>query len=244
MGFELSSDTIAKLKARACDAERRTGTSEMETGSTSIGDMLAGIPKSNDPAVREYLEGMNTPFAGMISNLATGDGKQSGGLLGALGAVLGGKQMFATGPGGTIAMEPKSAPSEAPPPASEAQVAAAEAALGFALPAGLRQFYVDVADGGIGPGDGIYSLTELAAKWREMTSEPVGPRGQKWPARLIPIHGDRWDLTCIDRDSGALIYFDVEEVDYGGWKACFKPEAESLDAWLEQWLGKERAQQP
>jgi hypothetical protein len=241
MGFELSSETIARLKARAGDVERRTGTSAMEAGSTGIGDMLAGIPKSNDPAVREYLEGMNSPFAGMISNLATGDGSQAGGLMGALGAMLGGKQVFAMGPGGPIAMGPKSEPREASPPASEAAVAAAEAALGFALPEGLRQFYRDVADGGVGPGDGIFSLHALAAKWREMTEEPAGPRGQKWPANLIPIHGERWDLTCIDRDSGALIYFDPEEIDYGGWKASFKPEAESLDAWLDQWLDKDGA---
>jgi hypothetical protein len=238
MGFELSSETIARLKERAGDAERRCDTSEMEATSPGIADMMAGMPKSDDPAVREYLEGMNTPFAGMISNLVTGGGGQARGLFGALGSLLGGKQLFASMCGQTFAMGPKRAPRKAPAPASEAEVAAAEAKLGFALPADLRQLYLAVANGGVGPEDGLYSLKQLLRKWREMTHEPVGPRGQKWPARLLPIHGDSWDLTCIDRESGKLVYFDLEEIDYGGWKACFKEEAESLDAWLGQWLAR------
>jgi hypothetical protein len=172
----------------------------------------------------------------MISNMVAGDGREAGGLLGALASMLGGKQMFTSMGGQNFAMGPKRAPRKAPAPASEAEVAAAEAKLGFALLEGLRQFYREVANGGIGPEDGLYSLRALLAKWREMNDEPVGPRGQKWPTKLLPILGDRWDLTCIDRESGKLVYFDVEEVDYGGWKACFKEEAESLDAWFGKWL--------
>jgi hypothetical protein len=238
MGFELSSETIARLKERAGNAERRSDTSELEATSPGIADMMAAVPKTDDPAVREYLKGMNTPFAGMISNLVTSDGGKAGGLLGALGSLLGGKQMFASMGGQTFAMGPRRRPRKAPAPASEADVAATETKLGFSLPDDLRQFYLNVANGAVGPEDGLYSLKELLAKWREMTKEPVGPRRQKWPAKLIPIHGDRWDLTCIDRESGKLIYFDFEEVDYGGWKACFKEEAESLDAWLGKWIAK------
>jgi hypothetical protein len=238
VGFELSRETIARLKERAGNAERRSDVSDMEANSPGMEDMLASMPKSDDPAVREYLEGMNTPLAGMIGNMVTGDGSKAGGLFGALGSLLGGKQMFASMGGETFAMGPKRAPTKAPAPATEAEVAAAEAKLGFALPDGLRRFYLDVADGGVGPEDGLYSLKQLLAKWREMTDEPVGPRGQKWPSKLLPVHGDDWDLTCIDRETGALVYFDVEEVDYGGWKACFKQEEECLEAWLGKWLAK------
>jgi hypothetical protein len=239
MGIELSRETIAALKERAGRADRRSDSSEMEANSQGIDEMLASTPKSDDPAVREYLEGMNTPFAGMIANVVTGDGSEAKGFLGTIGSLLGGKQMFAMGPGGeTFSFGPKRAPTKAPPPASEAEVAAAEAKLGFRLPEELRQFYLEVANGGVGPGDGLYSLKELLAKWREMTDEPVGPRGQKWPRKLLPVHGDDWDLTCIDCDSGGLVYFDVEEVDYGGWKACFKDEEQSLESWLGKWLAK------
>jgi hypothetical protein len=211
--------------------------------------MLDSIPKSDDPAVREYMQGMNTPFAGMIGNLVGGDGGQAKGLFGALGRMLGGGQMSMNMGGQTVSLGKKRAPTNAPPPASEAQVAAAEAELGFALPGDLRLFYVAVADGGVGPGDGLYSLEQLLSKWREFTHEPIGPQGQHWPANLLPIHGDGWDVISLDRDSGRLIAWDLEEIDDDeeadpdnpNWAASFAHEAESLEAWLEKWLAKPSA---
>ena len=241
---QLSGKLLAKLKDRAGNAERSSDDNEMAANSQSMDEMLAGMPKSDDPLVREYLEGMNTPFAGMISNLVTGDGSQAKGMFGALGRMLGGKQMFGmigpslAGPGGMFSVGGSGKPKPAPKPCSEAEVADAEARLGFALPAPLRQYYLEVANGGVGPGGGLYSLKQLLKKWREFTHEPIGPRGQKWPAKLLPIHGDEWDVVAIDRDSGQLIYWDVEEIDYGGWKKSFVPHADSLEAWLDQWLGQ------
>lgn len=46
----------------------------------------------------------------------------------------------------------------ASPPASPAAVARAEAALGFALPTTLRAIYLDVANGGFGPGYGVMGV--------------------------------------------------------------------------------------
>jgi hypothetical protein len=222
----------------------------MSAGSVSLGDALAGVGPGPDrseehrAAVDEYLSGMNTPFAGMIANLARGDGRQAGGLLAALGSLTGGRQVLAmSGDLGMVSMG-HSVPGEpAPPPAQEHAVAAAEAALGFPLPPALRQFYVEVADGGVGPGDGIYGLAELVAKHREMTDEPVGPQGQPWPAQLIPIQGADWELVAVDRESGRLVFWDLEELDDDDelppdqptWAASFVPEADSLEAWLTGW---------
>jgi hypothetical protein len=252
MADQLSSGLLARLQERAGSPERRSDTSEMAANSTGFDQMLDGMPTSSDPAVREYLEGMNTPFAGMIGNLVTGDGSQAKGLFGTLGKLLGGKPTFGMmgpgigGPGGVFAMGGARKPRPAPRPCTEAEVAAAEAELGFVLPGDLRTFYVEVANGGVGPDDGIYSLKQLTAKWREFTKEPIGPRGQKWPARLLPISGDEWDVVSIDRDSGELIYWDLEEIDYGGWNKSFVHHADSLEAWLDTWLGrpsmKERAE--
>lgn len=238
MAERLTADVVARLKARAQDPSGRSDIGGLEAGSVREDEMIDGSLKSDDPAVREYLEGMNTPFAGMISNMVTGDGRPAKGLFGMLGRVLGTKQMFASMGGQTIAFGRKSDPRPAPPPCSEAEVAAAEVELGFALPPALRQFYLEVANGGVGPGGGLYSLNELRAKWREFTTEPIGPRGQKWPAKLLPIHGEEWDVICINRDSGELIQWDVEEIDYGGWKKSFVPHADGLEAWLGAWLGK------
>lgn len=244
MADQLSAGLLARLKDRAGNAERRSDDNEMAANSQTMDEMLESVPTSDDPAVREYLEGMNTPFAGMIANMVAGDGRQAKGFLGAIGGLLGGKQVFGmmgpsiAGPGGVFSMGESRKPKPAPKPCTEAEIADAEAKLGFALPAQLRQYYLEIANGGVGPGGGLYSLKELLKKWSEFTNEPIGPRGQKWPANLLPIHGDDWDVVCIDRDSGALIYWDVEEIDYGGWKKSFVPHADSLEAWLDKWLGQ------
>jgi len=249
MARELSSAIIDRLRERAGHADRRTDLSELEASSSSAGEVLGAVPKSDDPAVREYLEGMNTPFAGMISNLVTGDGGQAKGLFATLGRMLGGKQMFMSVGGEAVSLGAKRAQAKAPPPASEEQVAAAESQFGFALPAPLRQFYRQVADGGVGPGDGIYSLKQLAAKWREFTKEPIGPQGQEWPSNLLPIHGEEWDVVSIERDSGRLVYWDLEDIEDDdeadpanpSWSASFVPEADSLESWLEKWLSRPSA---
>ena len=125
-----------------------------------------------------------------------------------------------------------------PGPPSEAAIAKAEAALGFDLPAELRQLYLQVADGGFGPDRGIYSLKELVAKHHEFTHEPIGERGQKWPKNLLPITGDEWDVHSLDRKTGAIVYWDVEEIDYGGWKKSFKEVSQDLETWLGKWAEK------
>ena len=248
--FELSDGTIAGLKARTGKPAARSDAAGLSAASVSAEDSLAqgraevaAQPEEIQKGVREYLEGMNTPFAGMIADNAFGDGKQAKGLMGMLGGLLGGKPMLASVGGEIVSFGGRAKPSKAPPPADEARIAALEAKLGFALPAGLRRIYTEVADGGVGPGDGLYSLKQLHAKWREMTDEPVGPRGQKWPMHLLPVTGEDWDLTCLDRKSGAMVRFDIEEVDYGGWKKCFQPETDSLEAWLADWLKKPTAEE-
>ena len=85
MADQLSDGLLARLKDRAGNAERRSDDNEMAANSQSMDEMFDSVPKSDDPAVREYLEGMNTPFAGMIANMVTGDGSQAKGLLGMLG---------------------------------------------------------------------------------------------------------------------------------------------------------------
>ena len=237
MAERLSEALVAQLKAKAGDAGERSDSSDLHANAKSGDDMLAGMPKSDDPAVREYLEGMNAPFAGMIANLATGDGSQAKGLMGMLGAMTGGHGALTMVGGDMMSVGGSREQAAAPPPAGEQAVAAAEAELGFALPGDLRQFYLDVADGGVGPGDGLFSLAELVAKWREMTDEPCGPRGQAWPGNLLPVAGQCWDLSCIDRETGKLTAFDPEEIDHGGWAKAFKPKADSLEAWLAEWAG-------
>jgi hypothetical protein len=128
-----------------------------------------------------------------------------------------------------------------PGPVSEARLARAEVKLGFVLPLELRQLYLGVADGAFGPGGGIYRLDELVAKYREMTPGPIGEGGQLWPAGLLPITGEGWDLLSIDRDGGELVFFDVDELEGRSdraWKRAFRRQHDGFEAWLTRWVDK------
>jgi hypothetical protein len=247
----LSDELVQRLRARALDPAGRSGDAALAAQSISVGDALAaqraelaGQPAGIQEGVNEYLQGMSSPFAGMIHNALTGDGRQAGGLLGALSRLTGGKQLYAMTGSGPVSFGSSADPTPAPPPATETAVADAEHRLGFALPGELRRFYLEVADGGVGPGAGVYSLDELLDKHREVTSEPVGPQGQDWPSTLLPISGEDWGLVSLDRTTGRLVYWDLEELDDDDelppgqptWAASFVPEADSLQAWLSSWL--------
>jgi hypothetical protein len=204
---------------------------------------LASKSPEHQKRVREYLEGMNTPLSGMISKSVVGDGNQAANLFGALSRLMGGKPLYAAMPGMTVALTGRPRATPASSPVGEPMIAWAEGELGFTLPPDLESFYVEVANGEVGPGAGIYSISGLISKWREMTGEPAGPQGQAWPQELLPILGDH-DLFSIDRDSGRIIYWDVNELeiedeilaDDATWEKSFKTVAESLEDWLQSWL--------
>lgn len=131
--------------------------------------------------------------------------------------------------------------------ADEADLAAAEKALGFPLPAVIRHLYSAVGNGGFGPGEGFLGLTEMVREYRELTETPAGPRGQPWPAKLLPIVRMEPAFDCIDLETGEIVAWDVEELAEGSsnrhWERSFKPAADNLEAYLEQWL-QPRAPQP
>jgi len=227
---------IARIKARAADPARRSGAGALAAGSISLESLLAGLPPIQDDETRAHVE-------------------RSRGLLGNVMAMLGGgagngPSFAMVGPdsrsgGGFVSFGGAGPAAPAlPAPCTQDDVAAAEAQLGVDLPPPLRQVYLEIGNGGFGPGDGLYSLEQLVAKYREMTREPVGPQGQAWPAGLIPVNGANWDLVAIDRENGTLVYWDVEELadeededeDGRHWAASFRPEAESLAAWLASWV--------
>lgn len=251
MGVGLSSDVIASLKARAADPARRTDMAALGAQSISPLDIFAQ-QRSNfasrspeyQAKMREYLEGMNSPFSGMITNAVTGDGSQAAGLLGALGSLLGGKPLYAAMGDGVVNMGGRNEPMRAQAAVNADIITWVEGELGFELPADLRTFYTEVANGEVGPGDGIYPVAQLNLKWREMTEQPAGPQGQDWPRNLLPILGAD-ELFSIDRETGRIVYWDMDELeieddvhaDDPSWEQSFKPVAGSLEAWLQAWLG-------
>lgn len=214
---KLGDDLVARIKERAADPDRRTNSSGIHSHAVDLGSILGQLGGGQAAA----LQGFMGQFAdvmkgfGVVSPMPVGGGSATG-----------------------------RDPAPLPPPASAEQVAEAEAALGFEIPAGLRQLYLDIANGGFGPGDGLYSLVDLAGQYQDMTDEPFGPQGQPWPANLLAIGHDDPGEICLDRDSGAAIVWDPEEIEGASdkyWQRSFKAEADSLGALFDKWLGEPTA---
>jgi SMI1 / KNR4 family (SUKH-1) len=134
-----------------------------------------------------------------------------------------------------------------PLPATAEQLATAERRLGFALPPLQRRFYLEVANGGFGPGPGILGVAggwtndhgktveDLHAVMLEAVREN---RRWVWPAGLLPIVDHDGRYTCIDAATApyAVVEFDFEELDEGGWTAAFEEVSPSFEGWIDAWL--------
>jgi len=132
---------------------------------------------------------------------------------------------------------------ELPVAATEAELQAAEAALGRPWPHVLRRIYAEVADGGFGPGTGLLSIREAVAAYRELTAEPAGPTGQAWPDGLLPLREYEPGYDCVDLASGRIIAWDPEDLtERSGdraWQRSFSEVASSVEAWLGEWVGSQ-----
>ena len=215
----LSDELLNRVRERAQDPEWCNDSASISGQTMDLETMLGQLGGAGEQfrAMQEQIGGMMGPFASIMQGF------------------------------GVVNPMPKPAEAKAaqrkinqvPPPASDEAIAGAEAALGFALPDDLKQLYA-IADGGFGPGQGLYPLDRLVREYQDFTSEPFGPQGQLWPANLISIIHDDPGEICVDRDTGKLIFWDPEELAEGPsnkyWLKSFKDEAESLAALFEKWV--------
>jgi hypothetical protein len=129
--------------------------------------------------------------------------------------------------------------------ATEADVRAAEQALDLTLPPLLARVYVEVSDGGFGPGGGLLSLDRIIRETRELRSGELLPRNRKWPPTYLPlVHLDPgW--TCVDVETGAIVDWDPEEMTERMSEArfgeTFSERHPSVEAWLGKWIAKSNA---
>ena len=140
--------------------------------------------------------------------------------------------------------------SSLPPPATPEAVADFEARVGFPLPPFLRRAYLEIADGGFGPGSGLLGLSATAATFARMRTGAELPRGRSWPEALLPIVERDPGFYCVDcsTPAGRVVDWDPEELrEFSGeqaFGASFADEAPSVEAWLETWVGgKTQAEQ-
>lgn len=149
-------------------------------------------------------------------------------------------------------------PAERPLPAraTEDQLAEAERHFGVALPPLLRRLYLEVANGGFGPGPGLLGVSggwrsvkgrSMEQLYDEMLEARDENRRWIWPPALIPIVDYDGPFAAVDASTpdGRVVEFDFEELDGegrdGGWSRAFREKATSLEAWLEAWVGSRSA---
>jgi len=248
----LPEDLIARLRERAADPKTRSDTFEAVRETLQN---LAGGPRPTRISMSDAAEGGE--FGGLMKlvagSLLSGRGFNPQKLAEqAAEDVRTGRRSMANILGGAqpgVGLEiyegevPSDNPRDLPPPASQEEVAATEAALGFPLPEDLKQLYSGIANGGFGPGVGFLQLAELAARYQEIRKEPQGPCDEMWPEHLLPIVSVDMGEACYDLRTGNIVCWDHEELvdedsEVEAWDRSFKPWADSLAGWLENWLGR------
>ncbi len=140
------------------------------------------------------------------------------------------------------------------PPATLAEVDAAEEALSFPIPLLLRRLYTEVGNGGFGPNYGLEGVptipptpgaSDIVVLYEQYSgSQPEYPAFQ-WPCGLVPlIGGGCLYIECVDfsHPPHAVAMFDGGDCD---WERpvieSLKPVAASLVERLEAWLAGEGA---
>lgn len=136
--------------------------------------------------------------------------------------------------------------------ASEQAVAEAEQALGISFPEPLREVYLKVSNGGIGPGYFILgvkgghlsdegdTISELYLSLKE--EDPLDPLWV-WPENIVPFcHWGCAIYSCFDsvKPNKPIVWFDPNQREMGEpMEQQFIPHRDSLDSWLRGWLNGE-----
>jgi hypothetical protein len=146
------------------------------------------------------------------------------------------------------------------PPASPEEVAAAEASLGFRLPPLLRRLYLEVANGGFGPANGLEGVPSLSHECGAdivvlykayARGDPEEPR-LRWPYGLVPLVDLGCNIiecvSCI-APPHPILRLDPDRIDWDRPEPIAEsllPVAPSFEGYLEAWLTDENtaAQSP
>lgn len=135
-------------------------------------------------------------------------------------------------------------------PATKEEIAQAETQLGFPLPSLLRRVYLEIGNGGFGPGYGLFplhtpdpSLDSLVTAYhgmRSMSQEDIDEHWAEeeekpvlWPERVLMLCDWGCNIySCLDCSSPDLPIFRMDSnVSFVEWAL----EASSLQHWLEMW---------
>jgi hypothetical protein len=123
-----------------------------------------------------------------------------------------------------------------PPPISGDAIAKAETVLGFAPPPLLREVYLEVGNGGFGPGLGLLTLTEVVDQYLQNRGDYPDESGWKWPEGVLQFCS--WGCakySCVDCLQTPFAVSSFEYVQ-GSMESSFIPTSDSLEKWFRDWL--------
>jgi hypothetical protein len=117
-----------------------------------------------------------------------------------------------------------------PRPASPDLVAGAEQTLGFSLPPLLRRIYLEVADGGFGPGYGLFGIAD-GPPFHDTLIEYYKEEhwAANWPERFLRVcHWGCEIYSCIDctNDSFPMVLYD----------GSFSGHLQTFHEWMKAWV--------
>ena len=123
------------------------------------------------------------------------------------------------------------------PPASESSVKQAEDSLGFAIPTLLRTCYLEVGNGGYGPGYGTIGVQggcasdygDIVQTYNQLRTDQES-EGNEWLQGLLPFceWGDNI-FSCVDCISGEHIIYTFEDF-------AVSPQNFTLEMFYELWM--------
>lgn len=138
------------------------------------------------------------------------------------------------------------------PVALPEQIVDAQRALGFELPVLLKELYLQVGNGGYGPGYGLigiaggaqdYTGKSLVDLYKGFAAPDPDDVHWQWPSRLLPVVNLGCGMyACIDVSSaeGRVVWFAPDaRYDEESWDDAFLSLASSTADWLRSWLAGE-----
>src|SRR5690348_4575389 len=140
------------------------------------------------------------------------------------------------------------------PPVSHAEIAEAEARLGFALSPFLPRLYCEVGNGGFGPGYGLFpldsgssdldSIVTAYAAMRAMTQQEIDEnwadeddKPSLWPARILMVCD--WGCNIYSLVNCSSSDLQVLRMDSNASVSEWAVESPSVQEWLATWLAGE-----
>lgn len=131
------------------------------------------------------------------------------------------------------------------PPVSTNELENAEQKLGFQLPQILRTAYLQVGNGGFGPGYGLLALNRDGSPnfhmnlvdWYLECTRPSN--SSVWPREYIDVcnWGDGITSAVKWTDPGSPVYrCNGDQYEEGSFEQVMKMESPALKTWLENWL--------